>query len=101
MSLYAVTLDRFHGSAEVARDAVRSSKQRLLSGLADVQRFEMYDVRLAPSRGGSVVAEFRVEADAQAPGVAGWYRLQMRQVGTQWKIYGEERIQPVSRGRAN
>jgi hypothetical protein len=101
MSLYAATLDRFNGSSEVARDAVRSSKQRLLSALADVQRFEMYDVRLAPSRGGSVVAEFRVEADAQAQVVAGWYRLQMRPVGNQWKIYGEERIQPVSRGRTN
>jgi ketosteroid isomerase-like protein len=97
MSLYAVTLDRFNGSSNVARETVRTSKQRLLSGLAGVRRFEMYDVRLLPSRDGSVIAEFRIESDAAARGIAGWYRLQLRHVDDQWKIYGEEKVEPVSR----
>ena len=97
MSLYAPTLDRFNGSSNVARETVRASKQRQLSGFAGVRRFEMYDVRLLPSHGGSVIAEFRIESDAVARGVVGWYRLQLRQVDGQWKIYGEEKVEPVSR----
>jgi ketosteroid isomerase-like protein len=97
MSLYAVTLDRFNGSSNVPRDVVRASKQRLLAGFAGVRRFEMYDVRLLPSRDGSVTAEFRIESDAAARDVVGWYRLHLRQVDGQWKINGEEKLEPVSR----
>ena len=56
-----------------------------------------YDLRLLPSRGGSMIAEFRIESDAAARGVVGWYRLELRQVDDQWKIYGEEKLEPVSR----
>jgi hypothetical protein len=94
MSLYAPTLDRFNGSSNVARETARGSKERLLSGFAGVRRFEMYNVRLLPSPGGSVIAEFRIESDAR--NVVGWYRLQLRQVDDQWKIYGEEKVEPVS-----
>jgi len=96
MSLYAATLDRFNGSSNVARETVRAFKQRLLSGFAGVRRFEIYDVRLQ-SRGDSVIAEFQVESDAAAREVVGSYRLELRQVGNQWKIYGEEKTQSVSR----
>ena len=75
MSLYASTLDRFNGSSQVARESVRASKQRLLPGFAGVRRFEIYDLRLLPSRDGSSIAEFRIESDAVARGVTGWYRL--------------------------
>ena len=97
MNLYAPTLDRFNGSSNVARETVRASKDRLLPGLAGVRRFEMYDFRLLPSPSGSAIAEFRIESDAVARGVVGWYRLQLRQVDDQWKIYGEEKVEPVSR----
>ena len=97
MSLYAVTLDQFNGSSSVARDTVRAFKQRLLSGFVNVRSFEIYDLRVAPSRGGSMIAEFRVESDAAVREVVGWYRLDVRQVGGQWKIYGEEKLKPVSR----
>ena len=97
MNLYAPTLDRFNGSSNVPRETVRASKDRLLPGLAGVRRFEMYDLRLLPSPSGSVIVEFRIESDAVARGVVGWYRLQLRQVDDQWKIYGEEKVEPVSR----
>ena len=97
MSLYAPTLDWFNASSNVARETVRASKQNLLSSLAGVRRFEIYDVRLSPSRGGSVIAAFRIESDAVASDVVGSYRLELRQVGGQWHIYGEEKVQPVSR----
>jgi hypothetical protein len=97
MRLYALTLDRFNGSSNVARETVRASKELLMSGFADVRRFEIYDVRLLPSRGGSVMAEFRIESDAVVRGVVGWYRLELRQVGGEWKIYGEEKLQTVPR----
>lgn len=100
MSLYAPTLDRFNGSSNVPRVTVRASKQRLLSRLAGVRRFEMYDVRVRPARDGSVHVEFRIESDAVNRGVAGWYRLELRPVGGLWKIYGEEKVQPVSRRRS-
>lgn len=97
LSLYAATLDRFNGSLNVARETVRASKQRLLSGLAGVRQFEIHEVRLLPSRDGSVIAEFRIESDAAARGVVGWYRLHLRYVDDHWKIYGEEKVEPVSR----
>lgn len=96
ISLYAGTLDRFNGSPNVGRETVKRSKQRVVAGFAGVRRFEIYDVRLVPSRNGSMIAEFRIESDDGAGGVDGWYRLQMRQVDAQWKIYGEERVKPVS-----
>lgn len=97
MSLYAATLDRFHGSSNVSREAVRASKERLLSGLAGVRKFEMLAVRLLPSRGDSIIAEFRIDSDAEARGLAGWYRLHVRPVNDQWRIHGEEKLQAVSR----
>jgi hypothetical protein len=98
MSLYAPTLDRFNGSSDVPRETVRAFKHRLLSGLKGVRRFEMYDVRLLSSRDTSVVAEFRIESDAVARDIVGWYRLELRQVGGQWKIYSEEKVQAMSKG---
>ena len=62
-----------------------------------MRRFEIYDVRLTPGRSGSVLAEFRVESDAAARGVSGGYQLELRQVSSEWKIYGEEKLQPLSR----
>jgi ketosteroid isomerase-like protein len=96
MSLYALSLYRFHGSSNVSRETVRVSKQRFLSEFTGVRRFEIYEVRLLPSPDGSVIAEFRIESDAAAHSVNGWYRLQLRQVDDQWKIYGEEKIEPLS-----
>jgi ketosteroid isomerase-like protein len=96
MSLYAPRVARFNGSSDVTRETVTAFKQRLLSGFAGVQRFEIYNVRLS-TRDGSVIAEFRIESDAAGQGIAGWYRLVFRQDGGQWKIYGEEKLQPVSR----
>jgi ketosteroid isomerase-like protein len=97
MSLYAPTLDRFNGSSHVARESVRASKERVLPGFAGVRRFEIYDFRLLPSGDGSSIAEFRIESDAAARRVIGWYRLQLRQIDGQWKIYGEEKLESVSR----
>ena len=94
MALYALTLNRFNGSSNVGRETVRTSKQALMSRLAGVTRFEMYDVRLI-QRDESVVAEFRIESDI--PGVVGWYRLELHQVSDRWEISGEEKLQPVSR----
>ena len=99
MSLYAETLDRFNGKSNVRREAVRRHKQRLLSQLADVRRFEMPDVRLQRASDGSVIAFFRVEADAQTPALNGEYRLVWRDSGGGWKLHSEERLQPVSRAR--
>jgi hypothetical protein len=97
MSLYVPTLERFNGLFHVAQENVRVSKQRLLPGFAGVRRFEIYDFRLLSSRDGSSIAEFRIESDAVARGVSGWYRLQLRQIDGQWKIYGEEKLESVSR----
>ena len=97
MSLYAATLDRFHGSSNVSREAVRASKERLLSRLTGVRKFEMFAVRLLPSRDDSVIAEFRIDSDAEARGVAGWYRLHLRPVNNRWIIHEEEKLQAVSR----
>ena len=97
MSLYASTLDRFHQSSNVARESVQASKQRLLAGLPEVRRFEIFEVRLLPSRDGSVIAEFRIESDVEARALAGWYRLRLRPVNDRWAIHGEEKLQAVSR----
>lgn len=85
--------------APVVRETVKSSKQRLMSQLTDVRRFEMYDVRLTYFDNDSAIADFHVESDAGAPNVSGFYRLQLRQAGGQWKIYDEDVSQPVSRRR--
>ncbi len=97
LSLYPPMLDRFNGSTNVTKGTVRASKQRLISRFAGASRFDMYDVRLRPSREGSVLAEFRIESNAVNSSIIGWYRLEVRQVGGQWKIYGEDKVQPVSR----
>lgn len=101
MNLYAPTLSLFNGSSNVSRDAAKAAKRRLISRLAGVRRFEMYDVRLRQSRQASVQAEFRIESDVMNRGVAGWYRLELQLVGGQWKIYSEEKLQPVSRRSGN
>jgi hypothetical protein len=98
MSLYAPVLDHFHGSSNVSRETVQAAKQRLLSAIEDVRRFEMHDVRLLPARDGSVRAEFRIESDAAGRAVAGSYRLELRPAGpVQWKIHGEEASLTLSR----
>ena len=96
MNLYAPTLYRFHGSSNVPAESIKAAKQRVLSEITGLQRFEMHDVRLLRSRDGSVTAEFRVESDTAAASLAGSYRLLLRQVGGVWKIYEEERVQPMS-----
>jgi hypothetical protein len=97
MSLYAPTLNRFNGATNIPRETVRAFKQKLLARLVAVRRFEIYNLRLRSSRNGFVTAEFRIESDAVDSGIAGWYELELRTIGDQWKIYGEEKVQPLSR----
>jgi len=97
MSLYGPTLNRFNGATNVPRETVRAFKQKLLARLVAVRRFEIYNLQLQSSRNGFVSAEFRIESDAVDSGVAGWYQLELRMIGDQWKIYGEEKMQPLSR----
>jgi hypothetical protein len=97
ISLYAPTLNRFNGATNVTRETVRASKNRLLASLVTVRRFEIYNLRIRSSGNGFVSAEFRVESDAVGSGVVGWYQLELRMIGDQWKICGEEKVQPLSR----
>jgi hypothetical protein len=69
----------------------------MLADLAGVRRFEIYDLRLRPSGDGLAYAEFRIESDVVTSTINGWYRLDLREAGGQWKIYGEEKLQPISR----
>jgi ketosteroid isomerase-like protein len=96
MNLYVATLNRFNGATNVPRETVRASKQKLLASLVAVRRFEIYNLRLRSSGNGFVSAEFRIESDAVDSGVAGWYQLELRTIGDQWKIYGEEKVQRLS-----
>jgi hypothetical protein len=84
----------------VARQSTKASKQRLLSKLEDLRRFEMRDVRLMYLDSDSAIAEFRIESDAVTSGVAGFYRLELRQLSGEWKIAAEDVSQPVSGRRA-
>jgi ketosteroid isomerase-like protein len=97
MSLYAPTLNRFNGATNIPRETVRAFKQKLLARLVAVRRFEIYNLRLRSSGNGFVTAEFRIESDAVDSGIAGWYQLVLRTIGGQWKIHGEEKVQPLSR----
>ena len=96
MRLYAPTLDRFRGSRNLRREVVRSSKQQLVSVLAGVRRFEIYDVKLRSLPDSATRAEFRIESDAGNGRIAGWYRLDLRQINGEWKIVGEEKLQSGS-----
>lgn len=69
-----------------------ASKRRLVSALAGVRRFEIFDVRLRQSTEGAVLAEFRVESDAANGRLAGRYRLALRKVDSEWKIFREEKF---------
>ena len=100
MRLYAPTLERFHGESDVSRETVGASKQQIMRSLAGVRRFEIHQLRLRPSADGSVEAEFLIESDTADRKIPGRYILRLRQVDGQWRIYSEEKMSAVSRGRA-
>jgi hypothetical protein len=97
LSLFGPTLDHFNGASSVSQEMVRTFKRTMLADLAGVRRFEIYDVRLRPSGDGFAYAEFRIESDVVNSTINGWYQLELRETGGQWKIYGEEKIQRISR----
>ncbi len=97
LSLFSPKLDHFNGAASVSQEVVRTFKSTMLADLAGVRHFEIDDLRLRPSDAGLAYAEFRIESDAVNSKINGSYRLELREVDGQWKIYGEEKLQPISR----
>ena len=79
-------------------ESVRASKRTFVRTLAGTRIFEIYDLKLRTLSDGSVRAEFRVESDALRRS----YRLDLRHIGGEWKIYREDSsggVQGISTSR--
>jgi hypothetical protein len=57
MSLYAPALE----CSGLSRDALRRQKERLITALSALHRFEIHDLRVRKTGNGAAAAEFRVE----------------------------------------
>jgi hypothetical protein len=87
-----------HPTLGINRETVRADKQGLMATLANVRKFEIYDLTIRDDPGsGVVVAVFRTEwqtSNHSNSSRAAWYRLTCRRRGSSWQIESEEATGP-------
>jgi ketosteroid isomerase-like protein len=103
MKLYAPVLERFGEETNVGRDLVRREKERFLTKLAPIRRFEIHDLRIREDNNGQLAtAEFRADWNADTAGAvthSARHRLTFRRSSREWQIQSEEQFWLDSRLR--
>jgi hypothetical protein len=101
VSTYAPVVDVFFTKRAVPQSEIRAEKQKLFSGISNVRRFGVRDIRIESFRPEHAVVNFRTDWDLrgrQGSVGAERERFTLRWMDGGWRITGEQGV-PSSRTR--